>query len=220
MHRSDHSVKQTANPACGRMPAERGLQTSSMATQAVACVHGERWSTVEQDNRKRAFALALVEMVSNRGWAEASLSRASAHAYGDPTLWKSVFPGGAQEAIWYISDLADLEMRTAFLDRNHPFPTLSAVILTRLHQNADLKKFVFRLLLVDILHPVRALTRTQRTSRHMLVCMGQATSTFWMRSAITVLYTLVVLTWLVEAASVPSASRRVAHLVSRLVGSS
>jgi len=192
-----------------------------VALHAVAPLRNHRWSKVEPDSKKRAFALALLDLVPSRGWGEASLSQASVLAYGDPTVWKSVFPGGTQEAIWHISELADLEMRAAFDFGVQRPPALSAVILTRLHQNADLKKFVFRLLLVDILHPVRALTRTQRTSRHMLHCIGRGTtSTIWLQSAITVLYTFVVLTWLAEESTAPSASKRVAVFASRLVGSS
>jgi hypothetical protein len=95
-------------------------------------------------------------------------------------------------------------------------------MITRLEQNEDLKAFVFKILLVDFCHPIKALLRTQRTSRKMLECIGrdEAAMPFWLQSSITVLYTLVVLVWLMDGSTDNRLSKGLARVTASLVGSS
>ena len=77
---------------------------------------------------------------------------------------------------------------------------MSEVILERLSQNTALKPFVRRVMLFDLLHPVQALARMQRTSRVMLACLGPH-SGHAEAARVTLLnlaYTAIVFAWLFD----------------------
>jgi hypothetical protein len=128
------------------------------------------WDRIASDPDKAALARALIGRVPLLGWGETALSAASEAAFGDATKWRRIFPGGSRDAIWFISEISDASMTFPFSDS--PAPSMSTVIITRLEQNGHLKSFVRKVMLFDIMRPVQAFSRMQRTSRAMFACLG------------------------------------------------
>lgn len=128
-----------------------------------------RWDILEAPPEKIALARELVRICSERGWGRAALRAGAEVSLRDPERWRALFPAGPQDAIWFISEISDASMKAAF--ELAPAGSMSEVILERLSQNTALKPFVRRVMLFDLLHPVQALARMQRTSRLMLACL-------------------------------------------------
>jgi hypothetical protein len=152
-----------------------------------------RWDVTITDPVKLALAQTLTTTTARRGWNTAALREAASVVCGNAEAWRHHFPRGARDVIWFISEVSDASMAVAF--ENSPAPVMAQVIRERLQQNSDLKRFVFRVMLFDILHPFQAIARMQRTAHRMRGCLAPAAK---MPSA-TLLnwtYTLIVFAWL------------------------
>jgi hypothetical protein len=66
------------------------------------------------DPRKLRLAQALVAMSARRGWGRDTFKAAAGECFGNPGAWRELFPGGASEAIWFISEVSDASMGAAF----------------------------------------------------------------------------------------------------------
>lgn len=153
-----------------------------------------RWDVFTADPAKLALAQALTQIAAQRGWGLTALREAAALACGDAEAWRLHFPRGARDAIWFISEVSDASMVASFAEK--PAPNVAQVIRERLRQNSDLKRFVFRVMLFDILHPLQAIARMQRTARVMRHCgsgarMPNTTLLNWT-------YTFIVFVWLAD----------------------
>jgi hypothetical protein len=157
-----------------------------------------RWDALEAPPEKFALARELVRICSARGWGRAALRAAAEIAFQDPERWRLLFPAGPRDAIWFISEVSDASMKAAF---EHALAgSMSEVILERLSQNTALKPFVRRIMLFDLLHPLQALARMQRTSRVMLACL-RSHSERAQPEPVTLLnlaYTVIVFAWLFD----------------------
>ena len=178
------------------------------------------WDRIASDPDKVALARALIERVPLWGWGEAVLSAASKAAFDDLTKWRQIFPRGARDAIWFISEVSDASMKLPFLSALAP--SMSTVIITRLNQNRHLKPFVRKVMRFDVLHPFQALSRMQRTSRVMFACVGRThpATSFCSVAGLNVLYTAVVFVWLFDRTDGDQLTKRTASRLVRLVGMS
>lgn len=156
------------------------------------------WEQIETNRDKKALALALIERVPVSGWREHTLSAASEAAFRDANQWRRLFPRGARDAIWYISEVSDASMKLPFLAS--PAPSMCAVICKRLDQNSHLKPFVRKVMIFDVIHPVLAFFRMQRTSRAMFECLARAAPEPTRRAVATLnlTYTAIVFVWLFD----------------------
>jgi hypothetical protein len=175
---------------------------------------------IASDPEKAALARALIERVPLWGWGETTLSAASGAAFEDATKWRRMFPRGARDAIWFISEVSDASMTLPFLDS--PAPSMSTVIITRLEQNGHLKPFVRKVMLIDVIHPIQAFSRMQRTSRAMLACLGAGAPLPSLRALarLNVIYTGIVFLWLFDRTDGNARMKRVARRLMRLIGMS
>jgi hypothetical protein len=176
------------------------------------------WEREESDPDKKALALALIERVPLSGWRGATLSAASEAAFSDAMKWRQIFPRGSLDAIWYISKVSDASMRFPFL--SSPAPNMSTVIITRLDQNGHLKPFVRRVMLFDVLHPVQAFSRMQRTSRMMFACLAHGNRNPSLRSIVglNIIYTAIVFFWLLDRSDGNRLTKRITRQSMRLIG--
>lgn len=161
------------------------------------------------------LARALVDITPRRGWGARAMQEASEAACADRHAWRIWFPRAARDAIWFISDVSDASMASAF--KASPAPDLRAVIVERLAQNSDLKPFVRRVMLFDLLHPVQAVARMDRTARVMLACLaphGRRPPASLLNFA----YTLVVFIWLFDGSAGDARSYQAAGGLMRLIG--
>ena len=112
--------------------------------------------------------------------------------------WRAHFPRGPTDALWFISAASDASMRAAFVDQ--PAADMATVIGERFEQNRDLKPFVRRVMDYDVLHPIQALHRMQRTAAVMFDCLppGRRASTGFGRARLNLIYTGLVLLWLLD----------------------
>jgi hypothetical protein len=178
------------------------------------------WDRIAGDPDKRALALALIERVPLLGWRDTALSAASEAAFSDATKWQQIFCRGSRDAIWYISEVSDASMKLPFLDS--PAPNMSTVIITRLDQNRHLKPFVRQVMLFDVLHPVQAFSRMQRTSRMMFTCLAHdhRRPSLCSIAALNVLYTAIVFVWLFDRTEGNAFTQRMVRQLTRLIGMS
>ncbi|MFO1013775.1 MAG: hypothetical protein U1E50_08425 [Caulobacteraceae bacterium] len=146
-----------------------------------------------------------------RRLAEAVLRRAPAEGLG-----AVAFPGGVKAAIWFISEASDASMAAAFSTQRAQ--SMSDVIDLRFAQNRDLKGFVRRVMFFDLLHPVQALQRMQRTARVMFRCLGAAKPTPMAVTCLNLAYTLVVFRWLLDRSAEDAATARFSRRVMSLIG--
>jgi hypothetical protein len=177
-----------------------------------------RWDALAADADRVGLARALVEATAQRGWSKRALRQASQNVAGEPEFWRSVFPSGSRDAIWFISEVSDASMKAAF--DTVPAEGMSDVIAERLAQNADLKPFVRHVMFFDLLHPVQALARMQRTARVMIQCV-EPERQHVSGAAITALnlgYTFIVFVWLLDSSRTQAMTRRTTVGVMRLLG--
>lgn len=172
----------------------------------------------EADPDKKALALTLIDRVPRSGWREATLSSASDAALADPTGWRRHFPKGAQDVIWYISMASDASMKLPFAST--PAPSMSTVIVTRFDQNGHLKPFVRKVMVFDMLHPLQAVSRMQRTARTMFDCLqdGETLGTAPAIARLNAVYTALVLVWLLDRTDGNALTKRLTAKAMRAVG--
>lgn len=174
-----------------------------------------RWDVLAADSEKLALARALVPLSAERGWGASTLRSAADAACGDAAAWRRHFPRGARNAIWFISELSDASMAAAFEGRSAS--RVADVIWERLQQNSDLKPFVFRVMLFDMLHPFQAVARMQRTALAMRRCLAPGA-----RAPGTTLlnwtYTFVVFVWLCDRTPGNALTMRVNQCLMRWIG--
>ena len=158
------------------------------------------WQAEAHPQDQIALAQSLVEVTMRRGWSRGALVEASQTVFGDPDRWRSLFPRGARDAIWFISRISDASMLAAF--QVQPAADMANVIEARFAQNHDLKPFVFRVMLFDSLHPIQALARMQRTARVMMACLpaGLKRLDRLSLSRLNIVYTALVFIWLFDDA--------------------
>ncbi len=155
------------------------------------------WRAIESPPDHVALAQALVGVTARWGWNRRALDEASQTVFSDPRRWRTVFPRGAKDAIWFISRISDASMKAAF-DAESALD-MTDVILTRFAQNSDLKAFVRRVMLFDVVHPVQALLRMQRTARVMMACVaGGGKTDGWSLTRLNLVYTVIVFIWLFD----------------------
>jgi hypothetical protein len=178
------------------------------------------WERTASDPDKVALARALIERVPSWGWGEAALAVASKAAFDDVAKWRQIFPRGARDAIWFISEVSDASMAFPFVES--PAPSIFTVIITRLEQNDLLKPFVRKVMLFDVIHPVQACSRMQRTSRAMIACLGAGAPPPSLRAVtgLNVIYTGIVFLWLHDRTEGNARTKRVARRLIRLIGMS
>jgi hypothetical protein len=177
------------------------------------------WDRIASDPDKAALARALIERVPLWGWGEATLSATPEAAFEDATKWRRIFPRGSRDAIWFISEVSDASMMLPFIDS--PAPSMSTVIITRLEQNGHLKPFVRKVMLFDIIHPIQAFSRMQRTSRAMFACLASAPlPSARAITGLNVIYTGIVLLWLFDRTEGDACTKRIARRLIRLIGMS
>ncbi len=174
----------------------------------------------ETDPDRSSLALALVERVPKSGWREATLSAASEAVFADPTRWRRFFPKGARDAIWYISEASDASMRMPF--SSSPALSMSQVIATRFDQNGHLKPFVRKVMLFDVLHPLQAVRRMQRTARVMFECLPDRGAMASPRAiaALNTIYTALVFVWLADRSDSNALTKRLTVRAMRAIGQS
>lgn len=158
-----------------------------------------RWDSVAAPTEKVLLAQALTETTARTGWARGAFEAASLRALGSPRAWRKWFPRAGRDAIWFISEVSDASMARAF--QGISAASMSAVIRERFCQNAGLKPFVRRVMVFDLLHPVQALARMQRTAGVMLGCIGQTDVGFVRLTALNLAYTAIVFWWLFDGSA-------------------
>ena len=178
------------------------------------------WESIASEPDKVALARALIERVPSRGWNQATLAAASKAAFDDVAKWRQTFPRGSRDAIWFISEVSDASMAFPFVDS--PAPSILTVIIKRLEQNDHLKPFVRKVMLFDVIHPVQACSRMQRTSRAMIACLGAGAPPLSLRTvtALNVIYTGIVFLWLLDRTEGNARTKRIARRLIRLTGMS
>jgi hypothetical protein len=155
-----------------------------------------RWDALDDsETQKLALAQALVPVTARLGWTHAALASAAQSACGDAEAWRALFPRGARDAVWFISEVSDASMRQPFEKR--PAVAVADVIRERLEQNAALKPFVFRVMLFDLCRPFQAVARMQRTAHQMRSCLVDGTRAPG-ATALNWAYTLIVVVWLCD----------------------
>lgn len=170
-----------------------------------------RWDVVAADAEKLALAQALVPLSTKRGWNVATLRSAAANS----EAWRHHFPRGAIDAIWFISEVSDASMSVAFEGR--PASRVADVISERLEQNGNLKPFVFRVMLFDMLHPFQAVARMQRTAQIMRRCLVPSAR----KPGTTLLnwaYTFIVFVWLCDRTRGDALTMRLNQWLMRCIG--
>lgn len=178
------------------------------------------WDRITSDPDKAALARALIECVPVWGWGEAALSAASEAAFEDARKWRQIFPRGSRDAIWFISEVSDASMTLPFIDS--PAASMSTVIITRLEQSRHLKLFVRKVMRFDMIHPIQAFFRMQRTSRAMFACLGIGPPQPSRRAitGLNVIYTGIVFHWLFDRTDGNARTKRMARQLMRLIGRS
>lgn len=174
-----------------------------------------RWDVLAADAEKVALARALAAISAHHGWGAETLHSAAKAACGDTEAWRRRFPGGSRDAIWFISELSDASMAAAF--ENAPARRVADVIWERLSQSSDLKPFVFRVMLFDMLHPLQAVARMQRTAHVMRSCLAPSAKA----PATTLLnwtYTFIVFVWLCDRTRSDALTLRLNQWLMRLIG--
>lgn len=174
-----------------------------------------RWDVLAADPEKLALAQALVPVTAKRGWSAATLNSAGVTAGYNADALRRHFPRGARDAIWFISEVSDASMAAVF--ESAPASSVADVISDRLKQNSDLKPFVFRVMLFDMLHPFQAVERMQRTAHVMRQCLApeaRAPGTTLLNWT----YTFVVFVWLCDRTRDDALTMRLNRWLMRAIG--
>jgi hypothetical protein len=174
-----------------------------------------RWDALPAAPRRIAVAQAVVKAAARNGFSRRAMAAASTASLGTADAWRELFPGGATEALWFVSAVSDASMRSALVER--PPADMAAVIDERFEQNSHLKTFVRRVMLYDLLHPWQAVARMQRTARVMVECLppnrrrvGRARLTL-----LNLLYTMLVFHWLFDGTDGDARTRRMTRSAMR-----
>jgi len=167
------------------------------------------WLHVDDNESRLALINQLMIDTKRKFWSNDVMRSASQSALGDPDAWRSYF-SDYQQAIWHMADLADREMERVL--ETTPPHTISEIIKLRLDQNVVHKGAVRHLFLTDVLHPILAVRRTNRTSKKILNSAGYKPEAFGI-PLITAKYTFVVMAWLVESKAGSPFSRRLSDFL-------
>lgn len=172
------------------------------------------WSTLGAPPDRTRLAQAIVRVAAQTGVNRRCLALAAADAFGDDQAWRRIFPCGPTEALWFISEVSDASMHAAYSAR--PAASVAEVIETRFDQNAALKSFVRAVMRYDLLHPVQALRRMQRTARVMVACLEarQPLRGFVELTILNLVYTGLVFVWLFDRTEKDRFTRRVTRTVT------
>jgi hypothetical protein len=177
-----------------------------------------RWDVVSAPDEKVALARELVRVTPQLGWKRRALREASLVVSGDAGRWRHCFPKGARDAIWFISEVSDASMASAFDET--PAHSMANVIAERLLQNADLKPFVRKVMLFDLGHPIQAVARMQRTAHVMVRCLSpERRRTSWAACllALNLAYTAIVFVWLSDDTLGSARTRRLTNGLMRML---
>ena len=177
-----------------------------------------RWDVVPASPGRIALARALVDAAAREGFSRRAMATASMASLGSAEAWRELFPRGVTEAIWFISEASDASMRNAFAQK--AASGMAAVIDERFAQNRDLKGFVRRVMVYDLLHPWQALRRMQRTARVMIECLeGGLTRVGPARlTSLNLVYTMLVFHWLFDRTDGNARTRRLTRGAMRSLG--
>lgn len=174
-----------------------------------------RWDVVTAVREKLALAEAIVPISARQGWSVSTLRSASAVVCNDQEAWRRHFPRGAADVIWFISEVSDASMATAFEGRLAS--RIADVIWERLQQNTELKPFVFRVMLFDMLRPFQAVARMQRTAQVMRRCLAPGAKTP-NTTPLNWTYTFIVFVWLCDRTRGDALTMRLNRWLMRVIG--
>ena len=173
-----------------------------------------RWESLAAAPDRIRVAQTLVTLSAQRGWSEAVMAEAAQAALGHQERWLEHFPHGPADAIWFISEVSDASMAERFATAGAA--SIGAVIDERLRQNRHLKHFVWKVMLFDLLHPVQALRRMDRTARVMVRCLARPPKAGGARvHLLNGIYTLLVFVWLLDRSPGDTITRRLTRLLTR-----
>ena len=175
------------------------------------------WNAFAAPEDRRLLSKAFVEWVPEHGVNRKTLALASEAVFGDPIRWREIFPTGATEALWFVSDVSDASMRAPFLIT--PAHGMAEVIDMRLDQNRSMKRFVRRVMQYDLLHPFQALARMQRTARIMYACLSaNKRVSFLALVSLNLFYTTLVFLWLIDRSPNDKRTKTATARAMRMLG--
>ncbi|BDU22450.1 hypothetical protein [Dyella sp. GSA-30] len=175
------------------------------------------WNAFPASNDRRLLSKAFVEWVPEHGVNRKTLALASEAVFGDAIRWREIFPSGATEALWFVSDVSDASMQASFLIT--PAGCMAEVIDTRLDQNRSMKRFVKRVMQYDLLHPFQALARMQRTARVMYACVSpHKRASFPGLVSLNLFYTALVFLWLIDGSPNDKRTKTATARAMRMLG--
>lgn len=175
------------------------------------------WSVVDSTSERVRLAQSFVNIIPSSGVSKRTLRLAANDTLASSRDWQEIF-GGPTEALWFVSEVSDASMLAAFT--NTPAQKMAEVVDVRLDQNASLKPFVNRVMRYDVLHPVQALARMQRTARVMFDCLGpREQDVSWVRlTLLNIAYTGLVFGWLMDRSECNHQTKSATRAVFRLLG--
>lgn len=174
------------------------------------------WSALDLEDDEGRLLHQLVKLAPRHGVGARGLAEAACEEFGDRERWKTLFPGGVTQALWRISEISDASMRTPFLE--HPAQGMTQVIEERFDQNRDLKPFVRGVMQYDVLHPVQALARMQRTAKVMFDCRKPRREPgFATLVSLNLSYTLLVFIWLCDRSPGDARTRSATLAIMRVL---
>ncbi|WP_312316170.1 hypothetical protein [Stenotrophomonas sp.] len=164
------------------------------------------WSAVHLDETELRLMRTFVDLAPQAGVGTRALAQASRVALGDSDGWQRCVPGGPTGILWRISEVSDASMLAPF--QTNPARDMAEVITTRFAQNQHLKPFVRRVMHYDMLHPVQALARMQRTAKVMFACCArQPAPGVVAHMALNLVYTALVFLWLFDRSAGDATTR-------------
>jgi len=173
------------------------------------------WTALPLDATELHLMRVFVDRVPQDGVGPRALAQASRAALDDPQAWRRHFPGGPTGILWRISEVSDASMLAPF--ESNPARDMAEVITTRFAQNQHLKPFVRRVMHYDMRHPVQALARMQRTAKVMFACRAvQPTPGVFAHITLNLVYTALVVRWLLDRSDADAATRSATVAATRL----
>jgi len=117
-----------------------------------------------------------------------------------------------------VSEVSDASMRKAFEETSAR--NMSEVIEERLDQNVSLKSFVDQVMGYDLLHPIQALARMQRTARAMCNCLAPdlRQQSYARLAFLNIVYTVLVFIWLHDRTASDRRTKAATRAAMRWVG--
>ncbi|WP_126423869.1 hypothetical protein [Asticcacaulis excentricus] len=175
------------------------------------------WFALVMPADRRALAKQLLVTIEEVGANRKALCLASIETFGHSSYWKKIFPSGVTEVLWFISEVSDASMASAF--SMVPANDMKAVIDTRFEQNRDLKRFVWQVMIYDLRHPIQALKRMQRTAGVMMDCLGaRPAPRFFHLASLNLVYTMIVFVWLTDRTPENRRTKAVTQVAMRWLG--